>query len=690
MVYNGTSSSAFLNGSWKSTKTITAATDNGKTLVLGNNQALNEATFKGSLDEMRLRDAVSSADWIKAEYDTVANAAFATCGTIEPIIAELPALGASSVGDVDFHAAELTYTIARLGTSNPDILIAYGTSADNLAQTNLVASGVSATGTSSHTLAGLLCSTTYYAHHIATNASGSASSGVFSFTTPGEPALGSPTLSATGTTLDITGSLTDIGVSNATVELWFGTSSNTLSVIETWGDLAAPQSFSKTLTSQPFGTYFAAFRAYNVCNGATNETWTAIVNDTIFGTCTWTGSGGDLSWNNPDNWSSGTVPGFKDTAVFTDNGTGGSPTLKLNAGQHVFKLVIQTVNPFTIGNAFDKTNASPNKLTLTDLERKDVTGTEGLHAFGTAVVLFPDETGNANWIVNGSSELRLTASLDGAVSGVGLVKTGTGTLALNDNTTYTGTTTVLEGAVNRPTFGSFGNNLGGNVVVGSPEGTVPASYSASNGGRPKNATVYPNGTYTQGDWPGLGYLTIIGGTANCSWANIDGDIKMTGGTLNSGPIERGGTGFIGGVANYSNANVVVSSASSENPAVIAPGTLDPAAGKHVFGTITAGSAVQANNVTFGNNGLLRVQIGPDGEADKLDVYGTVDLSSASDGMTLTVDPDAKTGTYVLVSATDGITGTFDAVAAPKPAWVHYTATTVEYTVPPVEALIIMR
>jgi len=399
-------------------------------------------------------------------------------------------------------------------------------------------------------------------------------------------------------------------------------------------------------------------------------------------------------------------------------------------------------------------------------------------------VLFPDDTGNANWSVNGSSELRLTASLDGAVSGVGLVKTGTGTLALNDNTTYTGTTTVLEGAVNRPNFSSFGNNLGGNVVVGSPEGTVPASYSASNGGRPKNATVYPNGTYTQGDWPALGYLTIIGGTANTSWSNINGDIKMTGGSLNGGPIERsgtghytyaspvtariagnirmdpyagsdsffdvqdgdapidlwcsgpidtskaersiikrgagvmrltsngssfseknfyvnvgtalidntsgagsgkatvvvaggatlGGTGFIGGVSGYTKANVMASGTSGNN-AVIAPGTMDSATGAHIFGALTIRSAAQTNNVTFGANSRLVVSFGKEEAVDQLVVQGMVDLSSTSDGLALTVDPEAKAGTYVLVRASGGVIGTFNTPDVPKPALLTYTATT---------------
>ena len=797
VVYDGTTSRAYLDGTWKSTKNIVAAaTDNNKTLTLGNNQAKTETTLKGTLDEMRLRDAVSSSDWIAAEYATVANASFAAYGTIEPIVADLPALGVSTAADVDFHSADLTYTVTRLGTSNPDILIAYGTSAEDLAQTNFVAAGVSATGTYEHTLAGLLCSTTYYARHLATNASGAAQSGVFSFTTPGDPALGTASITATGTTLDITGSLTDIGVSNATVELWFGTDAETLSVIETWPDLSAPQSFSKTLSSQPFGTYYCRFRAVNVCNGATNEVWTTIASDTIFGTCTWDGSAGDGSWNNPANWDSGTVPGFKDTAVFTDNGTGGSPTLKLNAGQRVFKLVIQTINPFTIGNADDVT--ADFALGLTDLERQDVDGTEGLHAFGAPVVLHPDANGRSTWTINGSDVVRMNGKLKSS-SATTYVKMGAGTFNMNfKSPDYGGPWEIVEGALTA----SNTETIKGNVSVGGSAATASFTQSTKNAlYNNMNITVLTNGTFTAGDIDSgrvysihvkeggkatVGYYfyavkarltggTIQGGNfwnggytqeirsdaspvpalfdcgfefstyfdvalpvgdgpppvdltitknirANSSSYNLTksqaGTVRLTaastldmasfiisGGTVladndsgsatgksavkvNAGAT-LGGTGYIGGLSGYTKANVTASGTSGNN-AVIAPGTMDTATGAHIFGALTIGSAAQTNNVTFGANSRLVVSIGKEEAVDQLVVQGMVDLSSTSDSLALTVDPEAKAGTYVLVSASGGVIGTFNTPDVPKPALLTYTATTVEYTVPPSATLIIVR
>ena len=151
----------------------------------------------------------------------------------------------------------------------------------------------------------------------------------------------------------------------------------------------------------------------------------------------------------------------------------------------------------------------------------------------------------------------------------------------------------------------------------------------------------------------------------------------------------GGTGFIGGVSGYTKANVTASGTSGNN-AVIAPGTMDTATGAHIFGALTIGSAAQTNNVTFGANSRLVVSIGKEEAVDQLVVQGMVDLSSTSDGLALTVDPEAKAGTYVLVSASGGVIGTFNTPDVPKPALLTYTATTVEYTVPPSATLIIVR
>ena len=149
--------------------------------------------------------------------------------------------------------------------------------------------------------------------------------------------------------------------------------------------------------------------------------------------------------------------------------------------------------------------------------------------------------------------LSSTATLHG---NVGLVKTGAATLSVS-KTSYTGTTTVLEGRMDRP---SGSTSLKGNLIVGSPDGKFPASYGTpSNGnGNPdnKNVTVYPNGSYYQGDYPGINDLTVYGGDVDGSWYDIGGVIRMTGGSLLRGPI----TGNNAALYTYASSNTAVISA----------------------------------------------------------------------------------------------------------------------------------
>jgi hypothetical protein len=75
-VYNGTTLQPYVNGAPDASGSIITVTDNGLGLAFGNNAAVNEATYKGCFDEFRLLDAVASAEWVRAEYDTVANPGF--------------------------------------------------------------------------------------------------------------------------------------------------------------------------------------------------------------------------------------------------------------------------------------------------------------------------------------------------------------------------------------------------------------------------------------------------------------------------------------------------------------------------------------------------------------------------------------------------------------------------------------
>ncbi len=541
-------------------------------------------------------------------------------------------------------------------------------------------------------------------------------------------------------------------------------------------------------------------------DATSTASFTILDDESLARDVTWTGNGGDLSWNTAANWSISEVPLPVDTVNFTDSGLTGGDVISRDANQAVRKIVISTATSFTIGHAADVT--AGYSLNLTDLDRQDVEGTEGRHTFAAPVNLVPDSEGNSTWTINGDDMVRMNALL-GSVATTTFVKMGTGTFNMNYRSpTYTGPWNIVEGAVTASSSTSINFNesgtMRGTITIGGTD--VPASLSQTT----KNAlfgnssiTVLTNGSFTCGDIDS-GRVDVIhareGGVATIGYYFYSLKARMTGGTINGGsfynggwgqeiysyssdipamfncefrfaggwydatiavqdgspPVDLtitgalvngapdkiitktgagtvrllsggnlnfsafrisggtlladnasgsvngrspvvvnagatlGGTGFIGGVANYSNANVAASSSSAGSPAVVAPGTIDEVTGSHIFGTLTVGSPEQENSVTFGNNSLLRVGIGPDGAADRLEVYGMVDLASASNVIELTVDDDAKAGVYTLVTASEGIEGEFNAVDAPKPLLLIQTETTIEYIVPAAATLFMLR
>ena len=86
LVYNGTQLTVCSNGYEIVTGTISEVQDNDNNLSIGCNATGTEVGyFHGYFDECRLLDAVASADWIAAEYATVASDTFVTAGDIENV-----------------------------------------------------------------------------------------------------------------------------------------------------------------------------------------------------------------------------------------------------------------------------------------------------------------------------------------------------------------------------------------------------------------------------------------------------------------------------------------------------------------------------------------------------------------------------------------------------------------------------
>ena len=117
VVYNGRNSILYENGIQKGTKTGgTAATENGNPLAIGGYANDNGSQLVGSVDECRLLDAIPSPDWVKAEYETVANASFVTVAPVEVLdVTWAEGAGISGVTNVTWNSAVIGGAVTELG-----------------------------------------------------------------------------------------------------------------------------------------------------------------------------------------------------------------------------------------------------------------------------------------------------------------------------------------------------------------------------------------------------------------------------------------------------------------------------------------------------------------------------------------------------------------------------------------------
>ena len=118
-VYNGTSLSFYVNGTdyVGTTNSAAVAANGNNNLFLAGTSGTGTRDFRGEMDEVRLRVGVSSADWVKADYDTVNDAAFLSAGSVESVvIVEKPVFGVT-LDDFGASHAQFTATVSSLGAS---------------------------------------------------------------------------------------------------------------------------------------------------------------------------------------------------------------------------------------------------------------------------------------------------------------------------------------------------------------------------------------------------------------------------------------------------------------------------------------------------------------------------------------------------------------------------------------------
>jgi hypothetical protein len=172
-VFDGTAVRSYRDGVLAVSGTLrSAATDNGAALGIGNgNTGGNVYQFAGSFDECRLKKGSVSADWVKAEYDTVKTAGFLTYGDAMQS-GDAPLFVAAVVDDdkVTKHTASVTCAVSSLGpgATKADVSLKYWIDGD--ATTNTVDLGsLTEKGSLTANLENLAPGTTYCVQIVATN-----------------------------------------------------------------------------------------------------------------------------------------------------------------------------------------------------------------------------------------------------------------------------------------------------------------------------------------------------------------------------------------------------------------------------------------------------------------------------------------------------------------------------------------
>ena len=173
IIYNNRTSTIFENGVQKAQKTGgTAATDNNSALGIGDYPSGNTGPLVGSVDECRLLDAVPPADWVKAEYDSMTDAAFLTAEAAETYEATDDPQAGIQVSDISYTNATVTATVYSRGTgaASADVTVELAASDDfasPLWSTNYTVDADN--DAQSFAVIGLEVGTTYYVRAVVEN-----------------------------------------------------------------------------------------------------------------------------------------------------------------------------------------------------------------------------------------------------------------------------------------------------------------------------------------------------------------------------------------------------------------------------------------------------------------------------------------------------------------------------------------
>ena len=329
VVYNaGGNTQLYTNGVLATAQSLNQVVKPTEKLYIGSlNRTANR--WNGSLDEIRIHRDAESADWIKACYDTMANANFVAMDDVSPVGGTIPLTvrlgGCTQTGTQAVIAGRL----AQLGTgaSSADVTLEWGTT-DQLGSTVAVGTYTAAADLSA-TLTGLTPAATYYYAFKAVNDAPTpetAWTATNSFIVDASTKLSGASASAVNCSVTVSGTVSAWGVGTTSAELLFGPSASDLAVVQTTAAMsAAPAGGTIAFDplTRPVGTYSYAIRTITSYSGVvwTNETAVGSVTLSDAASYTWKGGAGAWTdaamWTTSDSGAAG-VPSAASTVVFGD------------------------------------------------------------------------------------------------------------------------------------------------------------------------------------------------------------------------------------------------------------------------------------------------------------------------------------------------------------------------------------
>ena len=265
IVYDGKNSVFYENGVQKGSKTGgTAASENGNPLAIGGYANNKGSQLVGSVDECRLLDAVPSADWVKAEYASMADAAFLKAYEAESYGTPVGLTAGLSVSDIFYTNATIGVSIGSLGAdaASASVLVQLAETSDFASPVWSTTYSVTEAGLRTFPVAGLATNAAYFACALVTNSLlESVSAGPASFTTlaPGAPMASAAVSGRTASSISAAVSVAEIGAGSDACTARLEVSTDNFATVASFAEtsIAAPGSFVMEVSGLSSFTVYA-------------------------------------------------------------------------------------------------------------------------------------------------------------------------------------------------------------------------------------------------------------------------------------------------------------------------------------------------------------------------------------------------------------------------------------------------